>query len=164
MRVVASRYHWLTGGIDQQFNSALPNTQISAAALPPGAQMKRFLIRNCHFQAKNVGASQSSQFALAMAWTVQFTGGANTGRIIWQANRDIPLQTWINSGAISGVFGALWHAGDNELGVNQRAIYGKATDGGANLQFTFGVTPDRFHDFTNLFGEWSWNYGILYYL
>ncbi len=160
---MASRYHWLTPGIDTNFALGQPTAQCFAASIPAGGIVKRFQLRNCLFHAKNFSNTFTNVFGLSIDMTVQFTSGPNNGRIIYKGKRDIPLQYGINVGSISGVYTGIWHAGDNELGFNQRCSYGLATGAAANLQFSYFMVPDPFHGYDNYFGEWSFQFGVLYY-
>lgn len=154
--------HWQTGGVDTQFNLALPTAQANDLTLPAGAMMQKFLIRRCSFQAKNKGGSESAMFAMSLRWVVSFVGGPNTGRIIWSSYRDIPIEMGFDSLDVINTYQALWHAGDLELGADQRSIYGKRSDPAMTIRFAYSVVPDRFTNFGALFGEWSFQYAVLY--
>ncbi len=101
---MASRYHWLTPGIDTNFALGQPTAQCFAASIPAGGIVKRFQLRNCLFHAKNFSNTFTNVFGLSIDMTVQFTSGPNNGRIIYKGKRDIPLQYGINVGSISGVY------------------------------------------------------------
>ena|ERR1700741_95157 len=161
---MASRYHWLTPGIDAQFNLSLPTAQAFPASLPAGATLKRFMVRQAAFYAKNQSNSFNDTFGMYVNWTVHFTSGPNSGRTIYSTNRDIPVEFGLNPGSISNVYSAIWHAGDNELGFNERCSYGLASGAAANLQCSYSIVPSRFSTFTNLFGEFSFQFAALYYL
>lgn len=161
---MASRYHWLTAGVDAQFNLALPTAQANAIALPAGAQMKRFIIRQCFWQATNNGTGGNNAFDISIRWNVKFTAGANINRVIWQSYRHVPFTATIFT-PISGSNTWWWSgAGDNELGVDQKATYGKSTDPAASILCSYSVLATRFASMSNLFGEFGFQFAVLYYL
>ncbi len=104
---MASRYHWLTAGIDQQFALALPNAQSNPIALPAGATLKRFMVRLASYTAENSSNAATDVFGLGVSWTVHFTSGPNNGRTIYSTIRDIPLEYGINVGSISNIYSGI---------------------------------------------------------
>jgi hypothetical protein len=161
---MASRYHWLTNGVDVQFINSFPTAQPFDIALPAGAQMKRFLIHQCHFGAVSQG--QGAQFLgdISLLWTIKFTSGPNLNRVIWSAHRDVPFQTEGYVPVIGNADKCYFHGGDLELGVDQKATYGTAAGGAQSLAFTYGFSTYSNLSLSGFRGEWSFVGAVLYYL
>jgi hypothetical protein len=160
---VVSRYHWLTPGID--ISGVIPNTQQNInAALPAGAIVKRFQLRNCLLGAYNEGTDHFAIRTLYMSQQVHFTSGANSGRIIYQSAKRIPFQANAFEAVAVPVYDAWYTAGDLELGFNQRCSYGRATDVAANLQFSFFIGQERTTYPGTYVGEVFVQFAVLYYL
>ena len=161
---MASRYHWVSAGADLGILGFFPTLQSSPLTLPAGAQMKRFLVKNASFQVTSHGTSQSNQFPWAVTWSVAWTVGPNAGRVIYSTVRDIPMIAAFDTGNVVGVYKVFWHAGDLELGFNQKSTYGKASGVSETLQFTYGFRHDAPTDVTNTNGRFTWQCFVLYYL
>lgn len=161
---MASRYHWLTPGVDTQFNDALPTAQVPAVSLPAGATVKRFQLRRCYYLASNADHSDSGIFGISMQMQVAFTSGPNSGRIIYQTARDIPFEQTIFVPITGTSRYCFHHAGDNEMGFNERCSYGLASGGAATLAFTYSMVGTRFFTMQNYFGELVLQFAVLYYL
>lgn len=161
---MASRYHWLTAGIDTQFNGNKPTAQPFALAIPAGGIVKRFQARYCKFGARSIGTDENYIFDAAMQWTVSFTSGPNNGRVLYHTTLDIPFE----AGTFVPITGySRWcyhHAGDRELGFNEGCSYGTAAGGAANLQFAYSVYIYAPSTQIAWRGEWSFQCAALYYL
>jgi hypothetical protein len=161
---MVSRYHWVTAGIDAQFNGFLPAAQSNPMTIPAGGVLKRFQARRCKFGARSIGTDENFIFDLAVNWEIHFTSGPNNGRDIFQSTLDIPFE----AGTFVPITGysrwAYWHAGDRELGVNEGCSYGKSSGAAANLQFTYSWFKYAPNVLTGLRGEWSFQCAALYYL
>lgn len=161
---MASRYHWLTASVDTQFNLGLPTAQAPAISLPAGATMKRFMVRKTFYQANNNGTGGNNSYDVGIRWQVAFTAGPNNGRVIYSTDRRVPFVSTIFVPIAGSNTYCWWGAGDNELGFNERCSYGLASGAAAAVQATYSAVPTRFAVHSNLFGEFGYQFAVLYYL
>lgn len=160
---MASRYHWLTGGVD--ISGAVPNTlQTTNLPLPAGATLKRFQGRNMFLGCYNEGNDHTAIRSLFMSQTVQFTTGPNSGRIIYKSTRRIPFVVAEYFAAAIPVYDVYYSAGDNELGFNQRCSYGLASGPAQNLQVQWSIGQERTTYPGTYIGEVFVQFAALYYL
>lgn len=159
---MASRYTWLTPGFD--ILGAVPNTlQTIDAAIPAGATVKRFQLRNNYLAMRKEGSDHNSVNMLYMSQLIKFTSGPWANRVIYQSIKRIPANTTTMFAAAVPVYDFYAWAGDEELSVNQRCSYGLATGAAANLRCQLAVhSQPNTYDGTYL-GEWTTQFAVLYY-
>jgi hypothetical protein len=134
-------YTWLTGGGTVGF--PLPNVATNVnIALPANATLKRFQLRKCSIQGFSHGTGFQYIQPLAMAQIVQFTSGFYSGKVIYQSYKDVPYNHTIFVPITGDNAYAMYHAGDREMGFNERCSYGGAGKAASNLQFQwYPISP-----------------------
>lgn len=161
---MASRYHWLTGGVS--VSGAVPTaTQTTNVSLPAGATVKRFQLRSCNIAGYVSGLDSSYQRVGVWSEDVSFTAGPNINRHIYTSTRVVPMtvSTFVNTGV--PVHEYYVNAGDNELAFNQRCSYGLASGGAATLTFTGRYIPQYIGSLSGtLLGNFQYTFAVLYYL
>ena len=159
---MVSRYHWLTGGVNQL--GVIPATAHDTLLTFPGsAIIKRFMLR----ETRVVGLAKSNfpEFVsqVYMDQQVHFVSGVNTGRVIYSSSKSIPCATAVDPLDLITPYKGWYQAGDVELGFNQQCSYGNVGDPPAQLTFThfiYGSGPYT----SNISGELNVQFAVLYYL
>jgi hypothetical protein len=135
--------------------------------LPVGAQMKRFLVRTANIQGVSTGNGYNNSGIWSVNWRVHFTAGAYGARDLFLSYRRIPAErvAVYDVAATERIYTSYLHAGDNEIGFNQKAIFGKAGGAANTIVCDCGVNmlaPGMTAGITNWY--FSYQFGVLYYL
>lgn len=162
---MASRYHWLTGGVS--ISGAIPSaTQNTNIVVPAGGVIKKFLTRDWTVAGLK---EQTNVVGLVRPYyvsqVVQFTAGPNINRIIYQSNKAVPCQWTAFEAVAVPVYDFLVNGGDKELAFSQQCSYGKSSGPSQTLQF-----QNRFIAGSGTYagdltpGTYQYNFAVLYYL
>lgn len=162
---MASRYHWLTGGVS--ILGAIPSaTQNTDIVVPAGGVIKKFLTRGWTVAAQK---QSSTNVGLVRPYyifqKVYFTAGPNINRVIYSSNRRVPT-FWTAFEAVAvPVYDFQINAGDVELAFNQECSYGKSSGGSQTLRFQNAFFPGSGSYAGDLTaGTYQYNFAVLYYL
>jgi hypothetical protein len=139
---VALRNHWVLGGNDITLNTG----QVSQTVLtvPAGATLKKVMINNNMWYGRQDNTTFSNACPNPQwACTILINNTLYPNRYIFRTQRRIPFTafTHYNVNALTTHYSQLFHAGDNELGVNQSVSYNGP--GAPALPVTFTVVQNN---------------------
>lgn len=134
-------YTWVTGGGTVGFLAPSVPTNVDLA-IPANATLHRFQLRRVSIQGYSHGTGFQYIQPLAMAQIVSFTTGFYAGRVLYQSYKDVPYNHTIWTPISGDNAYAMYHAGDVQMGFNERCSYGGAGKAASNLRFQwYVVTP-----------------------
>lgn len=137
-------YTWVTGGGTVGFPLPGHTTAVNLS-IPANATLKRFQLRRTSIQGYSQGTDWTYIQPMAMSQIVQFTSGFYNGRVIYQSYKDVPYSMAQFVPLTGPGCFQYFHAGDNEMGFNERCSYGGAGKPASTLQFLWGpVTPSGY--------------------
>lgn len=163
-----SRYHWVSAGIDTTWFLSHGLTDSRTIALPAGAILKKFLVRDVAINAISTGVGYNSIAPILAYIDVHIASGVNVNRVLFHASFAIPLAVTSLYDPLTAqrVYTAYHTAGDREIGVNQKCSYGHSTDPAWSVNGSLNVTSSNIAGIAllNSSGHFGWNLDLLYYL
>lgn len=161
--IMVSPYHWVDGGFDILGTPPMSSNRFVSLALPAGAVLKKFLLRQTNVQLFCSGIDHTAVQPLYMSEEVAFVGGDYDGRILYRSDRDVPFEVTSDFAVGVTTYVCWWHANDSELGFNQECSYAIGAGAPANLDLTVALNPLS-PPFTAPSGDWHVNFAALYKL
>lgn len=164
---MASRYHWVQGGINTTWVNAAPFSTVQTVSFPAGAELKKVLLK----QNTIAGVQSAEGFNMIAPMLVDcsasFATGANTGKTVFSYTRALQNNICVLDDFFTHqrIYSNYFCAGDNELGLDMKCSWGKATEPAYTIRVGINIQGSGVPGLTySSTGYVLFNVRFLYYL
>ena len=160
-----SRYHWLNTSYDQAWPAGGGTLTNLDVVIPAHATMKRFVVRNTGIQGVGTGIGFDMVVNLFWLCSIDIVAGQYSPRNLFGTQRAIPAQVvaLYDTPTTQRVYTHYVNAGDNELGINEKASYGLTTGGTFTVRLATSIHKQA-GALSIISGRAQAEFKVLYYL